>query len=366
MVTWLRLFWSRCTVLFPVALLTASLVLTGCAAPRVLQLEPAPGAAPVWPPAGNGEPARYRYLGQLTGEANLVLQEGATDWRAGLRWLAGLDGSEAHPTVLQRPMSGLVDACGRILVTDISRGAVFVFDPAAGRLDLWEDATPTQRWGVPVALAAGRDGELLVSDAGLGLVVRLDAQGQPLGAWGAGQLRRPTGIARDAQRGRVFVADTLANDIKVYDDAGRLLATWGQDAVQGEPLNQPTHLSWADETLYVTDSTNARIVRFDAEGRPLGAFGRRGRHVGDLVRPKGVAVDRRGRVHVVESLHDHLLVFDRTEAAHALLLAVGGTGPEPGRFYLPAGVWLDEAQRRVYVADMFNGRVAVLQFLGDE
>ncbi|MEY8876747.1 MAG: 6-bladed beta-propeller, partial [Leptothrix sp. (in: b-proteobacteria)] len=129
------------------------------------------------------------------------------------------------------------------------------------------------------------------------------------------------------------------------------------------PLNQPTHLVWAADTLHVTDSLNARIVRFDAAGRALGAFGRRGRQVGDLVRPKGVAVDAAGRVLVVESLHDHLLVFDRAEQDHRLLLALGGTGAAPGQFYLPAGLWLD-AQGRVYVADMMNGRVAVLQFLG--
>jgi DNA-binding beta-propeller fold protein YncE len=344
------------------ALLLAAL-LAGCAAPRVLRLEPAAGAAPVWPPADSAEPARYRYLGQLTGEANLVIPDGARDWRAGLRWLAGLDEAGAHPTVLQRPMAGLVDARGRILVSDVSRAAVFVFDPQAGRLDLWEDAAPNQRWLAPIGLAAGLNGELLVSDAQRHAVFRLDAAGRPLGSWGAAQLQRPTGLARDAARGRVFVADTLAHDIKVFDDAGQLLAVWGRDGVDGTPLNQPTHLVWAAETLHVTDSLNARIVRFDAEGRALGAFGRRGRQVGDLVRPKGVAVDAAGRVLVVESLHDHLLVFDRAEQGHRLLLALGGTGAAPGQFYLPAGLWLD-AQGRVYVADMMNGRVAVLQFLG--
>ena len=36
----------------------------------------------------------------------------------------------------------------------------------------------------------------------------------------------------------------------------------------------------------------------------------------------------------------------------------------PGEFYLPSGVWAG-AGGRVYVADMFNGRVAVMQFLGE-
>ncbi|MEY4754778.1 MAG: hypothetical protein RJA44_2453, partial [Pseudomonadota bacterium] len=273
------------------------------------------------------------------------------------------DEQGARPLVLQRPMSGLVDAQGRIIVSDVSRAALYVFDAAAGRLDLWEEAEPGRPWQVPVGLASGRDGELLVSDAQLRAVFRLDAQGRPLGRWADLPLQRPTGLARDPQRGRVYIADTLAHDIKVCDDSGRLLAVWGRDGVDGLALNQPTHLAWADGVLHVTDSLNARIVRFDAEGRPLGAFGRRGLQLGDLVRPKGVAVDAAGRVLVVESLHDHLVVHDRAERQHALLLALGGTGAAPGRFYLPAGLWLD-AQGRVYVADMMNGRVVVLQFLG--
>ena len=65
-------------------------------------------------------------------------------------------------------------------------------------------------------------------------------------------------------------------------------------------------------------------------------------------------------MYVVESMYDRLLVFD---AEGRLLLAIGGTGRDIGRFYLPAGVWVD-ARNRVYVADMFNGRVVVFQFLG--
>ena len=46
------------------------------------------------------------------------------------------------------------------------------------------------------------------------------------------------------------------------------------------------------------------------------------------------------------------------------MLPIGGTGQETGRFYLPAGVWVD-SRNRVFVADMFNGRVMVFQFLGN-
>jgi DNA-binding beta-propeller fold protein YncE len=113
--------------------------------------------------------------------------------------------------------------------------------------------------------------------------------------------------------------------------------------------------------LYVTDTMNSRIQVFSAEGEVLTRkFGARGLYLGNLVRPKGVAVDGEGNVYVIESYYDSLLVFS---GRGEFLLPIGGTGKATGRFYLPSGVWVD-TKNRVYVADMFNGRVVLFQFLG--
>ena len=338
------------------------LALAGCASePLVMRYEVNGSEGRVWPAPQTQEVPRYRYVGQLTGEGNFVRADGQ---RSGLRrafeWLVGLTGQEPSPLVLQRPQSGTVDARGRVLVTDVSRAAVFVFDEVAGRLDLWDRASSAQRFVAPIAVVAGRGAEVLVSDAELGVVVRLDAQGKPLGTIGEGLLKRPTGLARDPRGGRVFVADTHDHDVKVFDDDGRLIDRWGRRGDGAGDLNFPTHLAWSHDQLLVTDALNARVQAFDGLGQPLRELGRRGLYVGNLVRPKGVATDDEGNVYVVESMHDTLLVFD---AQARLLLSIGGTGSEVGKFYLPAGVWVD-ARNRVYVADMFNGRVVVFQFLG--
>jgi DNA-binding beta-propeller fold protein YncE len=70
-------------------------------------------------------------------------------------------------------------------------------------------------------------------------------------------------------------------------------------------------------------------------------------------------VDSDGNIYVVESYYDHLLVFNR---AGTFLMAIGGLGRETGKFYLPAGTWVD-GRNRVFVADMFNGRVVIFQYL---
>jgi DNA-binding beta-propeller fold protein YncE len=209
----------------------------------------------------------------------------------------------------------------------------------------------------------GAAGDLFVADAELGWVVHLDASGEPLAPVGRGQLLRPTGLARDAASGRLYVADTAAHDIKVFDAAGRLERTLGRRGSGPGEFNFPSHLAWAGGALYVSDTLNARIqvLRPDEPGVAPWALGARGLYLGNLVRPKGVAVDAEGHIYVVESYHDRLLVYD---ADGAFLLPVGGTGTAPGAFYLPAGAWIDAAQQ-VYVADMFNGRVLRFQYLVD-
>jgi DNA-binding beta-propeller fold protein YncE len=81
--------------------------------------------------------------------------------------------------------------------------------------------------------------------------------------------------------------------------------------------------------------------------------------VGNLIRPKGVATDSDGNIYVIESYADYLLVYN---AKGDFLLPIGGTGAEIGQFYLPSGVWSD-ADDRIYIADMFNGRIVILQYL---
>jgi DNA-binding beta-propeller fold protein YncE len=345
-------------------LLAFVLLLAACASePRELQFDAAGDQAlRVFPPPQTQEVPRYRYLGQLLGESNFRAKagDGGNRGRKLLAWIVGLAEGRERPVTLQRPQSGVVDRAGRVLVTDVSRNAVFVFDEAQGRLDVWEQASKRERFAAPIGIALGRGDEILVCDADLGRVFRLAADGRPLGEFGAGVLQRPTGIARDAQQGRIFVADTHAHAIQVFDDDGRLLATWGRRGDGPGELNYPTHLAWRDGLLLVADSMNARIQGFDGQGKPVLRVGERGLYVGNLVRPKGVAADDEGNIYVVESMHDTLLVFDRSGR---FLMALGGTDGGSGNFYLPAGVWVDE-RGRVFVADMFNGRVAVFQFLG--
>ncbi len=338
-------------------------LLTGCAAqePRRFAFnEGAHGIPRLWP-----EPPdvpRYAWSGQITGEANLVSKkEPGPGFGAALRWLAGLLAGDTPPVILQRPIAGVVDANGRILITDTSRQGVFVFDPTAGDLQIWERADMLRGFQTPTGIATCEEG-VWVADADLGFVARLDLMGNPVARVGEGLLKRPTGVAWDAANQRLYVADTHAHNIQVFSAAGKLLETLGERGEAPGQFNYPTHLALRNGELHVADTLNGRVQVLPLAGGAPRIIGQRGLNVGDLVRPKGVSVDSEGNVYVVESYYDHLLVYNRQGE---FLMPIGGAGQEEGKFYLPAGVWIDPHDQ-VYVADMFNGRIMVFQFLGGD
>ena len=349
-----------------IRLLTVSVALSllSCAqSPKQIRYfvdDPAQFGELLWPALP--EIPRYRYEGQLLGEENFVAPEGdepgtlAKVWK----WIAGLGAElQAPDRSLVRPQSGMVEG-SRIYVTDVGRGAVFVFDKTNGELHIWDQAGEGSSFVSPIGITTGKDGGILVADSELGRIVRLSADGKTLGSFGMDILKRPTGIVRDALNGRIYVVDTREHNIKLFNDDGSLIDIIGQRGEGPGEFNAPTHIALSGGRLYVTDTLNARVQVLDLDGGPLSSIGQRGLYLGNLTRPKGVAVDADDNIYIVESYYDHLLVFDKLGK---FLLPIGGTGNQVGQFFLPSGVWNDD-MGRIYVADMYNGRVMILQFLG--
>ena len=317
-----------------------------------------------FPPGSDREIPRYRYLGELVGDENFIRERTRSGFYRALEWITGAVFGEATPRRLQRPQSGAVGVDGRIFISDVGHPGVFVFNTAAGLLDLWQMADRNRRFESPIGIATTPAGDVFVADSALGFVAHLGVDGAPMAPLGLGVLKRPTGLAYDAAARELYVADTANHEIVVFDMEGhsvkRRISKRGDG---GDGVNFPTFLAVRKGELYVADTMNARVVVFDAaSGRMLRQIGERGAYVGQMVRPKGVAVDSERNVYAVESFHDHLLIYDREGQ---FLLPIGGAGTSAGAFLLPSGVFVDEFDR-VFVADVFNGRVSILQYLGGE
>lgn len=310
-----------------------------------------------WPAAP--EKPRYRLSAVLVGEQTVAGKgSGGSILTDMARTIAGIATGEKKYKELKRPTSGLTLDDGSVLVVDAGLKALVRFDFANKGFSIWDQSGESRGFKSPIAVVEDGQGGYLVSDSELARVVRLGKDGRPRGDFGAGILTRPTGLARDPASGAIFVADSALHVIKKFSSSGELIATIGGPGDTVGKFHSPTYLSFANGRLFVSDTLNFRIQSMDANGTSATAFGKAGVYVGQFTRPKGVAVGGDGRIYVVESRHDHLLVFD---AKGQLLLPIEGRG-DVGPFQLPAGVWTD-AKQNVYVADMFNGRIVVLKEL---
>ena len=174
--------WSIMRVLASLVVLS---IIGGCSSPPQ-RMEMFPSAAMedqqrVWP--GPPQVPRYRYAGQLLGEVNFERAPGAVSaGQRALRWIVGAGRRTREAQMLVRPQGGMVDAAGRILVTDVGRQAVFVFDPDAG-LSVWDQADGGENFVSPLGITAGPSDEIYVADAELARIVRLDAKGSPIGSF---------------------------------------------------------------------------------------------------------------------------------------------------------------------------------------
>lgn len=266
-------------------------------------------------------------------------------------------GASEHRLV--RPMA-VVTVGGTMYVADPGVRGVHRFEPAAKRHDIvrGEDGSPLPS---PVGLARGRDGEVYVADSALARVLVIRPGAKAAVPVALPPLQQPTGIAFDPARGRLYVVDTKAHRLQVFETDGTLRATIGRRGTGPGEFNYPTHL-WRDAAgrLYVTDSLNYRVQVLDPEGRFLRRFGQPGDSAGDFMRQKGLATDSFGHVYIVDALLHALQVFD---PEGRLLLTLGDLGRARGEFWLPAGLFIGEDDT-IYIADSYNQRVQVLRYIG--
>ncbi|MFA5241204.1 MAG: 6-bladed beta-propeller [Sulfuricella sp.] len=313
-------------------------------------------AAPelVWP-APPLQP-RIRFLGSISSPEDFGRKKGF--WRKVWEFIRGDEDDER----VNRPMAVALDSKDRLLVADTQRGRVHIYDRREGeyahlRGSEWEPMR------LPIGLAVDGGDNVYVADGELNKIFVFRSDGKfdrmlDTADW----LKRPSALAIDRERQRLYVVDTPSHDIKVLDlPTGKVLSVIGGRGVERGQFNFPTYATLDRQgRLAVTDSMNMRVQIFDSEGQLVAAFGKNGDGSGDFSAPKGVALDSEGHVYVADAGFDNVQVFDETGK---LLLFWGTSGQEAGKFWLPAGLLID-AQDRIYVADSYNNRVQIFQYLG--
>jgi tripartite motif-containing protein 71 len=221
----------------------------------------------------------------------------------------------------------------------------------------------------PEAVAVDAQGNVYVADQLSYVVQEFTASGTFETQWGSygageGQFGPIGGLATDAA-GNVYVVDSSHDRIEKFSASGTFITAWGHrgsalgDFAFGSSQNytQPPGggIAVAGDYVYVADSGNNRIERFNLEGGEAMAWGTYGNGPGDFSYPRGVAANE-SEVIVSDDDNHRIEKFSPDGAFES---QAGSDGDGPGQFAFPYGVALDGAGD-VYVADDSNDRVVKL------
>lgn len=336
------------------AVVLSLLISTGIeAAPKPRAAAADPYAAYVWPPPP--DVARIRLTGIVTKRS---------DVEASSRLAKALAGASPQGPYAQlvRPIGCAFDAKGRLLISDAQLGALFRFDKAGRRMDVF-GVVGSVKLKSPLGVNVGSDGTIYVADAASHRVVAYDDEGNVVKVYGrAGELVNPTDSALSPDGAKLYVTDSKANKIVVYETAtAQKTASFGEAGAGEREFNHPSAIATdRDGNLFVVDAINARIQILSPDGEYLEQLGSLGTAPGQFIRPKDVAIDAKGRVYVTDAAFNNVQIL--TEELQ-LLTFVGEGGGQPGQFQIPGAVAVRGEE--FAIVDQLGRRVQVFRHLDE-
>jgi DNA-binding beta-propeller fold protein YncE len=262
------------------------------------------------------------------------------------------------------------DSQGRVLVTDRLQRAVFVFD----RDGIYQDTVLAPDLTLSAYVSDQLGGSALGTTFAYNAFQSHVTYQEPgekeqtlpppgVGAWA------PMGI--DINRaGSMLLTEIVSGQhgVRVVPSSGiwtgsgqeldaseQTFGASGQE--KGQFLFPNAAVSDSRGRIFVSDSNNGRVSVWDEGGNFLFQFGQ-GMDEQALNLPRGMAIDQRDRLHVVDTVGQCVKVYDVAGSEARFLYAFGSWGAGDGQFNFPNDITIDDSGR-LYIADRENNRIQV-------
>jgi NHL repeat-containing protein len=230
------------------------------------------------------------------------------------------------------------------------------------RIDHFFKLPSGRRMGATSAVAIDREGHVWVAercgansckDSAVDPIMEFDADGNFIKAFGGGLMLFPHGFYID-RSDHIWVTDGhvgggKGDDVLEFDRSGKLLRTLGKPGVSGDgpdTFHEPNAVVVAPNgDIFVSDghepgAGNARVIKFDPNGRFIKQWGGHGSGPGQFEAPHALTMDSAGRLFVGDRGNNRVQIFDQD----GKFLAAWS------QFSRPSGIYIDQ-QDLLYVSD---------------
>jgi len=222
-----------------------------------------------------------------------------------------ITGSKPAEKILSKPYGAAVGD-KKIYICDTELGAVVVADLATKHFGVI-DAQGEGALRMPLNVTVDSDGACYVADAGREQVVVFDKNGHYLSTIGKQDELKPRDVAVNGNR--IYIADLQKHRVCVFDKATHnmlfAIPRSEDQTNQARALFTPTNLGLDSKgNVYVSDTGAFRVQVFDSEGKFLSSVGEMGDGPGQFARVKGIALDRENRLYAADAMSQVVQIFN--------------------------------------------------------
>ncbi|MEH7095059.1 6-bladed beta-propeller [Neobacillus vireti] len=247
-----------------------------------------------------------------------------------------------------------------IYVSDTNNKRVQVFDSSGSPVfKFGKEGEGKGEFKFPYGIAGDKKGNVYVADLYNGKISIFDPKGKFIKYFDDKEklIKSPAGLRIFDEK--LYVTDVQQNKVFVLNLSGKKLQEISTGATKDDTFKAPNAIALDKKTdeLFICDSGNQRVLAYDKNGKYLRTINgsKDGKGSSVFVNPRGIGVDSRGVLYVVNNLSHTIYGFNEKGEQ---IFTFGSMGDQNEQFYLPNGLYVDDNDR-VYITDTLNQRVAL-------